>query len=111
MNKKEILNIIYTEQKRVTHYYPYRTGAWGEEIARTDIHDDNFDLELKNFITLIISFGAALAGRLIDNKTAVKIEINQLPYPVYAIRYDGCYRICTDIKSENDGIKIIGHLD
>lgn len=104
MNNAEILQKILSGHKKLVAYYPYPARGFDGEIAATDNHNGNqYDELLKNFINLCIQLGAALADRKIDNKTAVKMEVEGLDFPVYLRKTNGYYGI---LKEALPGDKI-----
>lgn len=100
MDNTEILQKILSGNKKLVAYYPYPARGFYETIAETDNWNGNqYDEPLKNFINLCVLLGANAAGRRrIDNKTAVKMEVEGLDFPVYLRRYDGCYGIYKEAK-------------
>lgn len=105
---ESILNTIFNNGKVITEYYVYPTGGYGEEIASTNNWSGNkYDYRIKNFVDFAVQIGAAVSGKLYpDNKTAVKIEVDGLNYPIYCYRYDGLYSITKNIV-QRDGVSPI----
>ncbi len=102
MEQKEVLIKILNSRKRLVEYYPYPTGPKGINNIIVKIDSDDTILNgtlLKNIISLIVQIGAVVAGCPNDNKTAVKITVEGLGFPVYFIRKDRVYYISQEIKT------------
>lgn len=103
------LEKIYKNHKTLEYYFTYSTGGF-DRIAYTD--GRNYDDALKNFVNLTVQLGASVANCHSDNKTAVKIRVQGLKFPVYCVKYDGMYYICKGInKKDEQGIKIHWNIE
>ena len=109
MNNKELLSHILKNRRWVTTYYPYPTGGYGTEniIVSTDNFNGNtYDEPLRNMVALTIKLGAIGAGCSTDNKTAVKVEVEGLDFPVYFIQYDGKYYLSKEVHCKSEEISL-----
>lgn len=101
MTKEEVLEKILKGYKSIVAYYPYPTGGLGteNEVIRIKHSDEDMQrLVYYNLITVMVQLGAASVGSRNDNKTAVKVKVDGLDFPVYFVKYDGeCY-ITTEIN-------------
>jgi hypothetical protein len=107
MTNEEILQKILSGNKKLTAYYTYPTRGAGEQIFETNNWNrGSYDEPLKNVINLGVQLGAAVASCRVDNKTAVRVEVEGLDFPVYFRRFDGMYCISTDV-SRRSGQEIL----
>lgn len=103
MDKAEIMGKILTGEKTLTEFYMYPTGHRGETIAETDdwngrVHEP----KLKNFVTSMLDRAAKEAGTRMDNKIAVKAEVDGLTFPVFFCFKDGHYCIAKEVKQKDN---------
>lgn len=102
--------------KRIVHYYPYPTGGDGldniiYEIDRSHKFGTPFAQAMKNFISATIQLGASIAGGKNDNKTAVKLEVEGIDFPIYLYKYDNSCYITKAIRSEAEGYPIHWNME
>lgn len=110
MENNEILNKILSNYKKIVAFYPYPTGGAGESnkiVEINDHHTDERSLLIRNFITSTIQLGAAAGGFSNDNKIAVKVNVPELNFPIYFVKYDSSYYITKEINfSRSREIKV-----
>ncbi|MEI6399980.1 MAG: hypothetical protein WCO58_00460 [bacterium] len=98
MIHKEILDTILTSRKTLVEYYTYPTGTYGDsviaEVTKGKLQSDPL---LVSFIDVMIQLGAAVAGYSNDNKTAVKVYVEDFG-TVYFVKYDSDFFIVTKIN-------------
>ena len=101
MENSKILKLIKTNSKSLRAYYPYPTGGNGLSnviVETSGLSPKKYNHELKNIINLLIQLGASVAGYNNDNKTAVKINVDGLDFPIYCYKYDGKFVITKEIN-------------
>lgn len=118
MTNEEIISKILTNYKTIREYFIYPTRIKNEadiilqikqsgSIKGESLSEEAVEEEaLRNLINVIVQLGAAAASGRPDNKTAVKVEVEDLDFPIYFVRKDTFYSIVKEIKSESEGIKL-----
>lgn len=108
-DNQEILEKLYNNTKTIVAYYMYPTGSNTNHIIKTDNWNRNkYDVQLKNFVNLIVQLGAAAAGMINDNKTGVEVHVDGIDFPIFCYKHDGMFAVTKGLKQRDgrDPIKI-----
>lgn len=99
IKNEELFNTILENDKSIDEYYPYPTSSMGEVIAETDNHNGRkLDPAVKSLVSLMVRLGASLINSSPDNKTAVKVTVRGLDYPVFFCMKDNRYTISKGVN-------------
>jgi len=102
MDKASIMEKINSSGMTLTEFYMYPTGYMGESIAETDDHNGrSHDKKLKALVTHMLEKAVGALGTRIDNKIAVKAEVDGLDFPVFFCFKDGRYCIAKEVKQKD----------
>ena len=103
LTNDKIISLILNNYKRITCYYPYRSGCRDVIYESDRLRDTNDrNLFLNNIISLAVQLGAAAADYPHDNKTSVELDVDGIPFPIYLTKYDGRCYIGKSIMKESE---------